>query len=447
MRTLVRAVLQTLASSLLVQVLTALAGIFLARQLGPAGRGELAAALLWTPVFFTVLHLGLSHATQFLFAQISEAEQRTMFGNLVLAALAVGVPGALVAWWLMPSLLHSQPPLVVTLARIYALHLPMGLLADYSYSLLLATRRFGKVNTLRVLTPAVYLSGIGVLALTGHMQVLPLFAAQLLSGHTSFVYGLVQLHRAGLLTFRPNLSVLKRCLRYGAQTHLGTLCSLTSGQGDRMLMAAFLPSRDLGLYSVAVSTSMLPYPVVHAITTILLPTAAGEQESERRAMALRVARLSLPLLTVLYGGLFLAAGPLITLLYGTAYADAILSARILMLGTVAFGAADVLRQAIRALDKPTLSSMGDVAGLTSTVLLLAVLLPRYGFLGAAYASLGAYTVTYAALIIAAATRGGVRLSELLVADRHDFDLLWRALQRGRKRHDQTGASSDRNAAG
>jgi O-antigen/teichoic acid export membrane protein len=434
MKTLVRAVVQTFISSVVVQVLTALVGILLARHLGPTGRGELAAVLLWNPILLTLLHLGFGSAIQFFYAQLSERERLAMFGNGLLLALVVGLPGAALTWFLLPTLLHAQPPSVVLLARVYALHLPLGMVADYSSSLLLATRSFGRVNFLRVLNPILYLSGLGALALTGQLSIVSIFLAQLISGNISLVVTLFQVKKAGALSLRTDLALLRRCLGYALRTHLGNLCSLTSGQGDRMLMAAFLPSRDLGLYSVAVSTTMLAWPLVGAITTTLLPTVAGEAEPERRQTALRVSRLSLPLLVLLYGSLFLVAKPLILFMFGPAFADSVLAARILTLGTVAFGAADILRQALRALGRPILASAGDIAGLISTVGLLALLLPSRGFIGAAYASLGAYVLTYAVLLACAVIMVGTPLAELVLPTAADLGVLWGACRGLLSRH-------------
>jgi len=447
MRTLFRAVLQTFVSSMVVQGLTALAGIFLARRLGPDGRGELTAVLLWPPLFLTIVHLGFGHAIQYLYPQLTAKERRSMFGNLLVMALTAGIPGAVLAWFLMPSLLHAQPAYVVTLAKIYALHLPMGMVADFSFSLLLASQRFGRVNILRIGNSVVYLTGLLLLALGDQVRVTPVFLVQLLSGHVVFGVALLYLKRADALWVRPDWPLLKRCLRYALRTHLGTICSLTSSQGDRMLLAAFVAPRELGLYAIAVNASLLPYPLVQAVTSTMLPAVAAEAESERRRTALRVARLSLPMLALIYGTLFVLAQQLVLSLYGEPYAEAVAAARILMLGTVAFGAADVLRQALRVLNMPVLASAGDLAGLAATVGLLTWLLPRFGYLGAAMASLGAYVLTYVVLVVCAVLKADIRLSELLFPSRADLEVLWLiARERWDRVNDHTPPGHGGNAA-
>ena len=86
----------TLATSLTVYAATLVAGMLLSRGLGPAGRGELAAVVLWGSLAFDIGALGTPHAVAYFAASAGPGRRnpglvimRVAFPLLSLAAMAV----------------------------------------------------------------------------------------------------------------------------------------------------------------------------------------------------------------------------------------------------------------------------------------------------------------------------------------------------------------------
>src|SRR5262249_38652466 len=84
----------------------------------------------------------------------------------------------------------------------------------------------------------------------------------------------------------------------------------------------------------------------------------------------------------------------ITLVFGKHYGPAVSSAQILMFAGLFQGLNAVLGNSLRGRGRPSLPAVAEGAGAVLTVLLLYILLPRLGIVGAAIASVAAYlTVT------------------------------------------------------
>jgi O-antigen/teichoic acid export membrane protein len=156
----------------------------------------------------------------------------------------------------------------------------------------------------------------------------------------------------------------------------------------------------LGKYVVAVAMASTVGPIYTTLAIVALPqvtrqpdAAAGGRESVRYFQ-----------LGVLVGGplLLLAAllmPWLLPLLFGDQYPGAVLPAQILMIAALSQGTDIVLSNCLRGLGRPGLPAIGEGAGVLVTVVLLFVLLPLLGAVGAALTSLLAYTATAGAQMV------------------------------------------------
>lgn len=340
-------------------------------------------------------------------------------------ALVIGIPSTVVGWFIVPVLLNSQSDSAIALARVYMLHVPLGIVGDQAANLLLGLCQFRRYNAVRIIQTLAYVIGILALFSARYVTVGTVILVQFLAGCVGIAYALGGLHKVGLLSFTPDMAALRKCLTYGIRVHLGSIGSLVTGHGDKMLLAAFLGPKDLGLYSAAVTASLLPYPLISSISSILLPVLSGAEEKKGQTMSSRVIRYSWVVIVITYAGFFTVANPVILSLYGEAFTEAVGVSRILILGMIPFGLADVTRSALRALGKPLLSSLGDVTGLLMTVALLLLLLPEYRIYGAAYASLGAYCGMCIMLVTAYVRVAGVQLRRLFLVSRAELVQVWR----------------------
>src|SRR5213082_591879 len=97
-----------------------------ARALGPAGRGDLLVVVLWPPVIAMLAGLGLPTAYKYWMAKEPERVSR-LFSNAVVYTSIVGIVSIMVADLIVPHLIGTRGPEVMTLVRIYQINIPAAL--------------------------------------------------------------------------------------------------------------------------------------------------------------------------------------------------------------------------------------------------------------------------------------------------------------------------------
>jgi O-antigen/teichoic acid export membrane protein len=109
--------------------------------------------------------------------------------------------------------------------------------------------------------------------------------------------------------------------------------------------------------------------------------------------------------------------------FGSAFQDAVPLLAVLMPAALILGMNDILSTAFQGVGRPDITSKGELIGLVVTVAGLSALLPRYGVLGAALASLLAYGSIHLYLTRQAVVIIGTDLKSLCVPTHDDLAAL------------------------
>jgi O-antigen/teichoic acid export membrane protein len=247
---------------------------------------------------------------------------------------------------------------------------------------------------------------LALLFLTSRLTVSTAVAATLLLGWASGVFLIPSLRDAGRPLVVPSL--LREGIRYGLRAWLTGIASLANQHVDQVVMAGLVPSRELGLYAVAVTIASASSAFSSSIGVSLLPRVAAEGT----AGVPRVLRLSL--LIVAAAGLAVAAitAPLIRLLLGATFGAAVPMVWILIVGSIPLAGTAVLSQAFLGVGAPGAAARAEAIALAITVPGLAAF-ARDGGVAAATVSLAAYSVGFCYLARRASKDFGIELGELL----------------------------------
>ena len=198
---------------------------------------------------------------------------------------------------------------------------------------------------------------------------------------------------------RPDRELGRQIGSYGMRGQVGGVLTLLNTRLDFAILGAWAGPAVLGGYAVASKYAELLRLPSLALTWITYPRLAGLDPvpAVRRAAAMvRPALLAVGLAAV---PVFLLAGPVTRLLYGSGFDSAILPAQVLIVGMVLSGAAGAATGYLYGRGRPGLNSAVLSLGLTATVVLDLLLIPRHGALGAAVASCVAYLLSDGLLVI------------------------------------------------
>ncbi len=382
------------ATTAYIQVLNIATGLIAARMLLPEGRGELAALMLWPGLIAELGNLGLSDA---LLYRLSAARiaPHVVFGTALLLTVALCAVLIPIGLAILPFAMSTLDADIMAAAHWYmVLYLPL-----YFASLFVSNMFQGKLdwmawNFVRAIVPTLYLLGIVVLGLAIAPEAPEFVGANLVAMLASALGGVVLLIRRGWFGWRPSGGEARAMLVYGVKSHLSEILHSLRSKLDQAVVAKLMAAADLGLYAVSLTVANGPLILVQTVANVAFPKISAQSDHAGKiAVFGSYLRLCLALVLAVDLALFLTNWFLIPLLFGRAFADSVLTANLLLIGLVPFAAKVMCAAALKAWDRALAIPRAEIWGLAVIALALFVLVPPYGLVGAALASVIAQCVS------------------------------------------------------
>jgi enterobacterial common antigen flippase len=400
----------------------AVAGVLAARELGPMGRGVVAAVLMWPMLLAHLSLVGINTAASVRVARGRRAVLPTTLGTAVAHSVVVGGLVTLGAVAVIPSILAHLGGNADVLAVWALMTIPAIVFADILMCVNVALGRIAFANWCRMIGPVLILAGTVLFVLRHDVTPGRIVALTIAGGIVAAGVG-----ATGLPWRRIALSVREsfQDLKFGAKAHIAGLVGLANVRLDFVLMSAFASASQVGYYSVA-NNLMMPVTSFAAAGALLLtPRVAGMGRGDRRggiadaqlASIRRDARRYL--LVGAVGAVLLATlAPVgVPLLFGRAFEPVVVLAWVLIPGYLAGTYGSLICAGTLGVRRPWVGNVTQVAGLVVTAALLPILLPRYEALGAAITSTAAYcTSALVALFAIRRLAGQIRSSDTIPPD-------------------------------
>jgi O-antigen/teichoic acid export membrane protein len=399
------------------QVVTAGVGIFngfvLAGLLGPSAKGDYYLLTLLPTTIMVLTQLGLPQAFGFYSAR-GRTNGLTRMALLLTAAIAL--PALAVAIAALPVLrgtfMAGLEPGQIILAL---LALPILLSATFTTGIVLgrqAVRWYAAVNISQVVAYSVLLVAFVAALHLGLAGALGVFLAIACIQSGGFLVGAAR-RTAHSEDSEP--VAVRDLFRYGITLYPGTMTQYFSNRADVFMLAFLLadPSAPLGYYSMGVSMAEMVFFFPNAVSILLFPHVAGAPREDSNRQVPMVARVTL-LMTAAFG---LALVPVATILISVflpAFTPALPALYVLLPGVVALSVSKVLSGYQAGLGRTGLQSIVSVGAFFLNVAVNLVLIPRYGIVGAAAASLVSYTASSIAYTFIAARLAGARLVDFWI---------------------------------
>lgn len=412
------------AGNLAFNLLGLLTGPILARALGPAGRGTLAAILV--PLFIAswVAALGLPA-----FARRSAARDgrpRTLVATLGVIAVASGLIAFLAAPTIASTLAEGRDVVHDLLLAGLAL-LPLFIGANILVSVLAGLEQWRYFLAAQLLPPAATLIGLLLLWGTGQLTVTTAAITSLAGLLLVFLPAALALRGRG--AFRFELPLARRALAFGIRAWPGQMGSLANARLDQLLMIPLVDPADLGFYVVAWTVSSGPTVLGRAFAWAVVPRVA---RGDTR-IVLTGCRILLPAVLISTALIAAVTPVILPLLFGHDFEQAVGLAWILLCASVPLQGGILLGEALSASGRPGLYTTGQLIALAVTVPGLLVLLPVLGVYGAALVSVAAYLAEFGFLLWAARRHFAGSYFDLLVPRRADLRTVAAVLPRRPRR--------------
>jgi len=419
----------TMGTNVVLMLLGLATGSLAARLLGPVGRGELAAIQVWPTAIATIAMLGMPEALVYFSGRFRNQAGRYLSSSIAFVLLACPLFIA-VGYWAMPILLSAQPDWVVYAARWYLLIIPINAFVGMASHPLRGRSDFAVWNVLRLGLP------IGWLILLVIAMILRVPSPTLLAAGYLVILFLYAFAKFYIVTrripgpFRPDPNRWGELLRYGLPCMFTAMPQLLNLRLDQMLMATLLPPRNLGLYVVAVAWSNGLRPLLSALGTVLFPKVASiSEETARKETLAQGSRLGIVAAGAVAVPMMGVTPIFIPLLFGRDFTAAVPAALVLVAASAVLSFNIILEEGLRGLGHPKAVMWAEILGLIVTGALLALLLRPLGIMGAAIASLSAYSIVAICLLIQAVHLTGLSLRRFLCPVPQEILTAWRQIKR------------------
>ncbi len=392
-----RASVVTYAFSALTLLANLISGVVSARALGPTGRGVTVALVTITQLGGFLFSMGAAQSLSYFIARAPK-DAPSLFTTWMLMLLPCTLVAVGAGELLLGALFSHHSPGAVATGRWFMFTAVLVVASELNNGLLLGAHDFTFYNALRFAQPALMAASFLVLWRLGALHVTSALIAPTAATGLILAVGMARSVRA-IGIGRVDVRLGLHTLWYGIRGQGSVVATHVNARLDVAMLPAFVAASSVGLYSVATNVSLIVYQLSNTLASLVLPAAAREPE---RAPSRIIAALygSMLVAGLLALGIAVLAHPLLSLVYGDRFRTAAFTLRLLLPGAVLFAGASIAGAGLYAAGRPFVASMSQIAAAVVTVIGLVLFLHRGGIEAAALVSSTAYATSFAIAIVA-----------------------------------------------
>ncbi|MCK4413061.1 MAG: oligosaccharide flippase family protein [Candidatus Eisenbacteria sp.] len=388
-------------NTLTVQAFTLAAGlvtnIVVARTLGPEGKGLLSFLGYTLFVSVSLATIGLQPAAiQHLGKRRFDAS--TVAGTQLVLSATTGLLCAGLLLIILPAFSKAMP-LDPQILIYYVPLVFLAILRVNSAGVIIGLRRIQTNNKIQAISPASWMLGalvvLGLLHGNAVAGVFTWIAAQAVSPLTTLFYMATRI--------RPRFHGLGACirasLRFGMEAYLANVIWTMLLRSGALLLAYLGGAASVGIYSIAILMGETLWYLPRALTMALNPRVAAGTQQEAMHLSLRASRIALWLVIAAGAVLLLIGRPLILFVFGDAFAPSFRPLALLLPGVIGGSiASPIALYFIQYKARPRVNAWVAAVGLSVSLGLNLLWIPRFGPEGAAGASSVAYLLVAGLLV-------------------------------------------------
>lgn len=401
----------TFFTNIFIQICTVLQGILLARFLGPIGRGEFAAVILWPSMFAGIGILGTNMAIA------RYAGKGDEVGKLVRTAILVGfitgILTALLCGILMPKLIPNNKHELLPAAYFFLLFIPLNHIGLNLMGVDHGRGDFIGLNISRAIMYPIFFIGLIICWVFAEEKIFWVVGALLVANAGVVLFRLL-MKSNNIFSLSTSIIEVKSLFKTSLPFMLVSVISVFYAQIDKALLIWLSSPKEIGWYVAAFAAAGSVNMLSSALGIVQFSAASRATHGkgfEHLASLLRRCAI----LSIIAGGFLFSLLPqLIPLVYGASFNGAIPIAQILLPGMILAGLGEIVNQALCGQGKPLLGIFSRVFGL------LVMSLSGLWF----YKIIGSQGIAFAFFL----SELFVFLGLLIAANMHYEDATWRALK-------------------
>jgi antigen flippase len=388
-RDFVRKVAATLVTRVMLVAIGLVTTVLVARILGPTGRGLYAVATTVGMLGVQFGNLGL-HASNTYYVAKDRTLLPVLVGNTLVVAAAIGGGSAVTAYTLF-ALWPSAAPVSGMLLVLALAWIPLGLCYLLLQNLLLGIQEIRAFNTIELATKALAVAFILIVAVSGRVSTVNVFAAGLVALGISFWWSLHKLVSSAGRGPSTSLDVFRDNIRYGLKAYFATLFMFLTLRMNLLMVGYIRGAEMAGYYSVAANLGEMVSMLPTVIGTVLFPKLSAMTQDEARWEFTKKTVLATTGLVAVVGPIaVLLARPIVATIFGNEFLPAVPAFIWLMPGVAVLSVNSIFMNFFASVGMPPITVYSPALAAVANIVLNYTLIPRLGIVGAAIASSAAY---------------------------------------------------------
>lgn len=419
-RSYLRDILSILSSNLTVAFCNLAIGVILSRLLGAAGFGLYSAILVVPLMVIGFTQLGIKRSTIYHIGNKLLPEGNIVSALFILliytSTLSIVICGTVYFF----SSSQSFDPLIIVLVL---LTIPLLLTNVYAGGVFLGKDEISRASVINAGPTILILVFTVVFVWILKMSVLGAFLAILVANILMFIYNYHVFFNEYryTITWKYHESLMKSMVKLGLVNAIAVFIMQLNLRMDILMLKKLSTLEEVGFYSLAMQIAEQLWHVPYAIETIILSRSANSNNDKQvhRTVA-SIFRVSL-IIGVLGGILiFFVAPPLVPLVFGKEFIPSITMIQIVLPGILFLVGFRILNSRLTGMGKPQIAIFTFLPALIINFIANLFLIPRFGGVGAAWATNISYGIGSVAFILVYSRQIGMPLTEILKVRKSDF---------------------------
>lgn len=373
--------------------LSVITAIAVARMLGVEGRGVYAFVMTISAIGMQVALMGCDNTCKKL-----AAKNKKNIPSLIGYSISLSLIGSLLAmflcylWANMSDIgASNKVPLILAIACI-----PFMTMNASFANILMADAKAGQSAKASLYAKIILIILFGYLILENNVTLYTVMGANLIATILGFMmsYKLLRKHFNG--SFKLNLTYLKGMWKYSASAYISVLLFFIMYKIDIIMIGDMLGAEVAGHYGIATAMTDVMIAPAAALGMILMVKLAGEEDKTYSHKKLHKKAQLITAMLVGAGCTFTAiiSPYIIPLMFGAEFTDSVPILQILCIAVFFMSLYLIEQNRITAQGRARQMLSAPLAGSITNIALNFYLIPIYGGIGSAWASVAAYALAW-----------------------------------------------------
>ncbi len=429
----------TLLSRIPIMLLSFMSVVLLTRLLGPEGNGVYTYTYTVLNLLLAIFGFQLDGSLTFFLPkkEIDKSEVLSTIGFLSLMFLVLMIVFLTIVVFFIPGVdQYFIPPgqdklfffgfLIISFILRHATQLIWGTMRGF-----FRFKAFNSFSLLWYLIPVMVYGALFIMSIKSFsLPLISYFKIILMTEGLLVLAGVVILFSKNKISFSANYKkLMKPVFNYSRKNLMAYMGHYFNKRLDVWFVQHFKGTIALGQYGLATQISNFVSEALVPFNQVLFPYITGSEPDKHKMMVGRIARLNFAFSTFAAAIIFISARWFIPLLFGKEFSLAIAPTMVLSVGIIFISQRLIFSNYFKATNHIKYVIRASWTGVAMTILFDILLIPSYGILGAAIATVIAYATTSLLLMIQASGKLGLGLLDILLIKRSDITWL---LNRGKE---------------